>query len=94
MKYANNVSADKEHHYLSFGFCFLFLLFVIFVQSFDAVIEAFEKGQAVDLRGLPSSPGKGEECCKEIMFSRGRKSQSGPKYSHKNSCWLSKEVHD
>lgn len=28
-------------------------------KSFDAVIEALEKGQAVDLSGLPSSPGKG-----------------------------------
>ncbi|KAM4728396.1 coiled-coil and C2 domain-containing protein 1B isoform 2-T2 [Anableps anableps] len=28
-------------------------------KSFDAVIEALEKGQAVDLSGLPSHPGKG-----------------------------------
>lgn len=36
--------------------CCMFL-----VQRFDAVIEALEKGQAVDLSGLPPSPGQGEE---------------------------------
>ncbi len=30
------------------------------MQSFDAVIEAMQKGQAVDLSGLPPSPGQGE----------------------------------
>uniref|UniRef100_A0A8C9X0G4 Coiled-coil and C2 domain containing 1B n=1 Tax=Sander lucioperca TaxID=283035 RepID=A0A8C9X0G4_SANLU len=30
-------------------------------KRFDAVIEALEKGQAVDLSGLPPSPGQGEE---------------------------------
>uniref|UniRef100_H2LF51 Coiled-coil and C2 domain containing 1B n=1 Tax=Oryzias latipes TaxID=8090 RepID=H2LF51_ORYLA len=30
-------------------------------KNFDAVIEALEKGQAVDLSGLPPSPGQGEE---------------------------------
>lgn len=31
------------------------------VQMFDAVIEALEKGQPVDLSGLPPSPEQGEE---------------------------------
>uniref|UniRef100_A0A8C7YL31 Coiled-coil and C2 domain containing 1B n=1 Tax=Oryzias sinensis TaxID=183150 RepID=A0A8C7YL31_9TELE len=30
-------------------------------KNFDAVIEALEKGRAVDLSGLPPSPGQGEE---------------------------------
>lgn len=34
----------------------LFLL-----QRFDVVIEALEKGQAVDLSGFPPSPGQGKE---------------------------------
>ena len=40
----------------AFGMFCHFLL-----QRFDAVIEALEKGQAVDLSGLPPSPGQGEE---------------------------------
>ncbi len=36
-----------------------FLVFL--VQRFDAVIEALGKGQAVDLSGLPPSPGQGKE---------------------------------
>ena len=60
MKHASNVEADKAHHYVSeFGFIVVFLFFL--VQRFDAVIEALEKGQAVDLSGLPPSPGQGEE---------------------------------
>lgn len=49
-------------------------VFIFFlVQGFDAVIEAFEKGQAVDLSGLPPSPGQGKEhwCfyfCKQADF--------------------------
>lgn len=31
------------------------------IQSFDAAIEALEKGQSVDLSGLPSPPGQGEK---------------------------------
>lgn len=34
---------------------------ILWVQRFDAVIEALEKGQAVDLSGLPPSPGQGKE---------------------------------
>lgn len=38
-----------------------------FLQKFDAVIEALEKGQAVDLSGLPPSPGQGEEQNKRYL---------------------------
>lgn len=39
----------------------MFGFLCVFVQRFDAVIEALEKGQAVDLSGLPPSPGEGKE---------------------------------
>lgn len=35
------------------------LFFVL--QKFDAVIEALQKGEAVDLSELPPSPGQGKE---------------------------------
>uniref|UniRef100_A0A8D3EBY1 Coiled-coil and C2 domain-containing protein 1B n=1 Tax=Scophthalmus maximus TaxID=52904 RepID=A0A8D3EBY1_SCOMX len=38
-----------------------FLLLFLGAQRFDAVIESLEKGQAVDLSGLPPSRGQGEE---------------------------------
>lgn len=46
----------------SLGFWYFLL------QRFDAVIEALEKGQAVDLSGLPPSPGQGEERLYNMFF--------------------------
>lgn len=45
-------------------------VFVLFlVQMFDAVIEGLDKGQAVDLSGLPPSPGQGKEhWCNLFLF--------------------------
>lgn len=43
-----------------------FLVFL--VQRFDAVIEALEKGQAIDLSGLPPSPGQGKEHWYNMFF--------------------------
>lgn len=47
-----------------------FFVVVFLVQRFDAVIEAFEKGLAVDLSGLPPSPGQSKEhwCYSVFIF--------------------------
>lgn len=41
--------------------CLTQFWFVVSVQRFDVMIEALEKGQAVDLSELPPSPDQGEE---------------------------------
>lgn len=49
-----NISAIHNLTKTPFVLCFL-------VQAFDAVIEALEKGQTVDVRGLPPPPGQGKQ---------------------------------
>lgn len=63
---ANNLEPNKGRHYV----CDRLGVFVLFlVQRFDAVLEGLDKGQAVDLSGLPPPPGQRKEhCCNLLIF--------------------------